>query len=299
MFQSIAFIGLGVMGQSMAKHLSKHTSSLFVHSRTKSKVSQSLLELENVKWFDSIEELMKSQPQVVVTCLGYPTDVRDVYFNKLLPNSQQGMIFIDCTTSEATLAQEIFTKGSKIGVECFDVPVSGGDIGAREARLIAFVGGNEDKLESVKQVLQAFCRNIHYFGASGSGQHAKTSNQIFIATSMIGVVEGLIYAYKAGLNVEKVIEACSGGAAQSFSLTSYGPRILKRDMAPGFYIEHFVKDMKIALESCEKMNLDLPGLKLAKSLYENLVQEGHGKKGTQALILALEKLNNLELKIIK
>jgi 3-hydroxyisobutyrate dehydrogenase-like beta-hydroxyacid dehydrogenase len=213
---------------------------------------------------------------------------------------QAGGVIIDMTTSEPSLAKEIYEKAKEKGAHSLDAPVSGGDIGARNATLTVFGGGDEQVFNAVKPLLATMSKTLNYMGEASSGQHSKMSNQVIIATCMIGVVEGLLYAYRAGLDVEKVLTAVSAGAANSFSLQSYGPRILKRDMAPGFYVEHFVKDLDIALAECKRMNLILPGLTLAKQLYDMLILHGGGKNGTQALILALEKINNFEMgKIIK
>jgi 3-hydroxyisobutyrate dehydrogenase len=205
------------------------------------------------------------------------------------------MIFVDLTTSEPSLAQELAAAGERHDVAVLDAPVSGGDVGAREARLSIMVGGAGDALAAVHPLLATFGKTIVHQGPAGAGQHTKMVNQTIIASTMIGVAEGLVYAYRAGLDPLKVLESVGGGAAASFSLNVLGARMIRRDFEPGFYVEHFIKDMGIALGEAERLRLSLPGLALAKQLYESVRALGYGRKGTQALLLALEHLSNVAL----
>ncbi|KAL9642857.1 hypothetical protein ABK040_015828 [Willaertia magna] len=293
----VGFIGTGVMGSSMCKHLiQKGFSNVTVYSRTKAK-AQPLVEL-GATLVNTPKEVAQNS-DVIISIVGYPSDVRQIYLdeeNGVLKGMQSGGIIIDMTTSEPSLAKEIYEKANKIGVKSLDAPCSGGDVGARNATLTIFVGGEQEVFENTKPLFECIGKTLNYMGGAGMGQHAKMSNQIVIATSMIGVCEGLLYAYRAGLDVVQVLKAISGGAANSFSLTSYGPRILKRDFEPGFYVEHFIKDMDICLREANNMNLVLPGLTLAKTLYDTLRNNGGAKNGTQALIKTLEQLNNVQMK---
>jgi 3-hydroxyisobutyrate dehydrogenase len=297
----LGFIGMGVMGKSMCTHAIekgyKHTT---VFTRTQQK-AQPLIEI-GAKYATTPKEVAQNS-DVVICIVGYPKDVRQVILDPetgVLSGLQPGGVIIDMTTSEPSLAKEIYQKAKEKGVHALDAPVSGGDIGARNATLTVMAGGDEEVFQAVKPLLATMGKALNYMGPAGAGQHTKMSNQILIATCMIGVVEGLLYAYRAGLDVEKVLQAVSAGAANSFSLQSYAPRILKRDFNPGFYVEHFVKDMDIALTECKKMGIILPGLTLAKQLYDMLIAHGGAKNGTQALMIALEKINNIQMeKIIK
>ncbi|MCS7159156.1 MAG: NAD(P)-dependent oxidoreductase, partial [Gemmatales bacterium] len=203
-----------------------------------------------------------------------------------------GMIVVDMTTSEPTLAQEIYQAARVKGVGALDAPVSGGDVGAREARLSIMVGGDREVFEAVKPIFECMGKTIVLQGPAGAGQHTKMVNQILIATTMIGVCEAMLYAYKAGLDPTRVLESVGGGAASSWSLLNYGPRIIQRNFEPGFFVEHFIKDMGIALAEARRMNLPLPGLALAEQLYVALKAQGYGRKGTHALMLALERIAN-------
>jgi 3-hydroxyisobutyrate dehydrogenase len=297
----LGWVGVGVMGVSMAKHcFNAGYTELTIFSRTQSK-AQPLIDL-GAKFVNSPKEVALNS-DVLISMVGFPHDVRQVLLDRetgALAGLNSGSVLIDMTTSEPSLAREIAQVAEEKGVYSLDIPVSGGDIGARNATLTMMIGGDKSAVEAVRPLLQVMGKSINYMGGPGSGQHTKMANQIIICTKMVGVCEGLLYAYKAGLDVEQVFTAVSGGAANSFSLQSYGPRILKRDMQPGFYVEHFVKDLRIALDECTKMNLVLPGLNTAKMLYEMLALNDGAKLGTQALILALEKINNIEMpQIIK
>ncbi|MCM3476244.1 NAD(P)-dependent oxidoreductase [Caldifermentibacillus hisashii] len=278
----VGFIGLGVMGKSMAGHILNGGYPLYVYTRTKEKAAE-LLD-KGAIWAATPKEIAH-QAKYVFTIIGTPNDVEEVYLgeNGLITNGKENTYFIDMTTSSPTLAQRLYEEGKKKGIHVLDAPVSGGDIGAKEARLAIMVGGDQQDFDTVLPLFQLMGKNIAYFGKAGSGQHTKMANQIAIAPTMIGVCESLIYAKKAGLNVQKVVDLISTGAAASFSLSSYAPRILKEDYSPGFFIKHFIKDMTIALNEAEKMNLDLPGLTLAKQMYEKLAKMGEENSGTQAL----------------
>ncbi|MCK7605735.1 NAD(P)-dependent oxidoreductase [Geobacillus stearothermophilus] len=280
--KTIGFIGLGVMGKSMARHLLKAGYPLLVYTRTKEK-AEDLLQ-EGAVWKETVADLAR-EADVVMTMVGYPHDVEQVYFGEggILENARPGTYVIDMTTSTPTLAKSIYEAAKQKGIHALDAPVSGGDIGAREGTLTIMVGGDEDVFLACKPILERLGTNIVRQGGAGAGQHTKMCNQIAIATNMIGVCEAMAYAKRAGLDPFKVLESIAKGAAGSWSLSNLAPRMLSGDFAPGFYIKHFIKDMKIALEEAERMNLPLPGLALAKQLYEELAQAGEENSGTQAL----------------
>ncbi|MCR8969426.1 NAD(P)-dependent oxidoreductase [Facklamia sp. 7083-14-GEN3] len=279
----VGFIGLGVMGQSMAGHILKAGYPLYIYNRTKAKANQ-LVE-EGAIWKDSPEEIAQVC-DIVLTIVGYPEDVEAVYIGEkgLFKGAHPGQVFIDLTTSRPSLAQELTKKGQDLGVIVLDAPVSGGDLGAKAGRLTAMVGGDDAALDKVRPILETFSASIQHHGSAGSGQHAKASNQIMIAGTMTGMVETLRYAKANGLDLEKVIATLTGGAANNWSLANYGPRILKADYSPGFFVKHYIKDLGIALEEAEKANLDLPGTSLAYDLYQELAKVGYENDGTQALI---------------
>lgn len=280
--KTIGFIGLGVMGKSMARHLLKAGYPLLVYTRTKEK-AEDLLQ-EGAVWKETVADLAR-EADVVITMVGYPHDVEQVYFGEggILENARPGTYVIDMTTSTPTLAKSIYEAAKQKGIHALDAPVSGGDIGAREGTLTIMVGGDEDVFLACKPILERLGTNIVRQGGAGAGQHTKMCNQIAIATNMIGVCEAMAYAKRAGLDPFKVLESIAKGAAGSWSLSNLAPRMLSGDFAPGFYIKHFIKDMKIALEEAERMNLPLPGLALAKQMYEELAQAGEENSGTQAL----------------
>ena len=279
----IGFIGLGVMGKSMARRLLKAGYPLFVYTRTKEKASDLLQ--EGAVWKDSPKEVAEAA-DIVITMVGYPEDVRAVYLGGegLIPNGRAGQFFIDMTTSSPALAQRLFAEGKKRGIHLLDAPVSGGDIGAKNGTLAIMVGGEEEAFREMLPVFETLGKRIEHMGGAGSGQHAKLANQIAIASNMVGLCETLVYAKHAGLPMEKALSVISAGAAGSWSLANLAPRILAGDYSPGFFIKHFIKDMKIALEEAEKMGLALPGLALAKRLYGALAERGEENSGTQALI---------------
>lgn len=281
--ETIGFIGLGIMGKSMAGHILRAGYPLVVYNRTKKKADE--LVAKGANWADSPAEVA-AQSDIVLTIVGFPEDVEEVYLGKkgLFTRGKAGSVYIDLTTSSPTLAQKLAEIGMEKGIHVLDAPVSGGDIGAKNATLAIMVGGEKAAYEKVLPILQLLGKKITYMGPAGAGQHTKMANQIAIATNMIGVCESLVYAKKAGLDVQKVFDTISTGAAKSFSLSSYGPRIIKGDYSPGFFIKHFIKDMRIALNEAEKMGIEFPGLALAKEMYEKLAKEGEENSGTQALI---------------
>lgn len=278
----IGFIGTGVMGASMARNLQKHGYELSIYTRTKAK-AESLL-AEGMQWQASPAALAKTV-DIVITMVGYPQDVEQVYLgeNGVLSTKVGGAV-IDMTTSSPRLAKKIYEAAKAKGIAALDAPVSGGDVGAKTGRLAIMVGGDADAFQSLLPVFSAMGETIQRFGAAGSGQHAKMCNQIAIASNMMGVAECLAYADKAGLNANALLGVITKGAAGSWSLANLAPRMVAGDMKPGFYIKHFIKDMRIALEEAEAMNLDLPGLALAKKLYDQLANKGMENLGTQALL---------------
>lgn len=278
----IGFIGTGVMGKSMAGHLLKAGYPLIVYTRTKDKAAP-LLE-NGAKWAATPREVAE-KASVIFTIVGYPADVEEIYLGEsgLIPNGTSESYLIDMTTSAPSLAVKIYEEAKRKGIHALDAPVSGGDIGARDAKLSIMVGGDREDFDAVEPLLSHLGSNIVYQGEAGAGQHTKMSNQIAIASNMIGVCEAIIYAEKAGLDPETVLKSISTGAAGSFSLSNLVPRMLKGDFEPGFYIKHFIKDMKIALDEADRMGVELPGLALAKSLYDRLAAGGEENSGTQAL----------------
>ncbi|MBF8417731.1 NAD(P)-dependent oxidoreductase [Heyndrickxia coagulans] len=281
--EKIGFIGLGVMGRNMAQNLRNAGYPLFVYNRTKEKADPLLK--AGAEWCSTPAETV-AKSDIVITMVGYPHDVEEVYFgeNGLLGAAKEGTILIDMTTSTPTLAKKIYEAAKARQVKALDAPVSGGDIGAQKGNLTIMAGGDKSVFEEVKPVFHVLGENIVLQGGPGSGQHTKMCNQIAIASNMIGVTESVVYAQKAGLDPEKVLKSISAGAAGSWSMSNLVPRMLAGDYSPGFFIKHFIKDMKIALDEAEKMGLDLPGLALSKKLYEELAAKGEENSGTQALI---------------
>jgi len=289
----IGWIGTGVMGASMCGHLLDRGHPIAVFNRTRER-ARPLVERGAV-WADS-PRAVAERSDVVFTMVGYPRDVREVVLGGegALRGAARGSILVDMTTSEPSLAREIAEAAQARGVAALDAPVSGGDVGAREARLSIMVGGEPAVFERVRPLLGCLGTTIVLQGAAGSGQHTKMVNQILIATGMIGVCEALLYGFRAGLDLHTVLGSVSGGAAGSWSLTRYAPRILAGDFAAGFFVEHFVKDMGIALGEARRMRLALPGLALAEQLYLALEAQGGSRQGIQALQLALARLSNLD-----
>jgi 3-hydroxyisobutyrate dehydrogenase len=289
----IGWIGTGVMGASMCGHLLEAGHQATVHNRTREK-AEALLE-RGAAWADT-PAAAATAADVVFTIVSYPHDVRSVILGPegVLAGTREGATIVDMTTSEPSLAEEIYEAARAKGVAAIDAPVSGGDVGARNATLSIMVGGDEDAVERVRPLFEAMGKTIVRQGGPGAGQHTKMVNQILIATGMIGVCEALLYGYRVGLGLETVLESVAGGAAGSWSLSNYGPRMLAGNFDPGFMVEHFVKDMGIALAEARRMNLSLPGLALAEQLYVALIAQGHGRKGTHSLLLALASLSDVD-----
>ncbi|HTU23330.1 MAG TPA: NAD(P)-dependent oxidoreductase [Gemmataceae bacterium] len=289
----IGWIGTGVMGRWMCHHLvSKgYSATVYTRSRDKAKV---LLDA-GAAWADS-PKAVAERSDVVFAIVGFPTDVREVFLGSqgALAGSKTGNVLVDMTTSEPSLAREIHQAAKAKGVASVDAPVSGGDVGAKEARLSIMVGGDSEVVEAIHPLLECMGKTIVHQGPAGAGQHTKMVNQILIATNMIGVCEALLYGYKAGLDLKTVLQSVGGGAAASWSLNNLGPRIMDRNFEPGFFVEHFIKDMGIALEEAKRMHLSLPGLALAHQLYLAVQAQGYAKKGTHALMLALEHLSGIQ-----
>ncbi|XP_019424157.1 PREDICTED: probable 3-hydroxyisobutyrate dehydrogenase-like 1, mitochondrial [Lupinus angustifolius] len=290
----LGWIGTGVMGQSMCAHLIRAGYTLTVFNRTPSK-AQPLLDLGAHQAHSP--QALASQSDVVFSIVGYPSDVRSVLLDPtsgVLSGLLPGGILVDMTTSEPSLAVEIAAAAAEKNCHSVDAPVSGGDRGAKNGTLAIFAGGDKDTVHRLEPLFSLLGK-VNYMGGSGKGQFAKLANQITIASTMVGLVEGMVYAHKAGLDVGLWLDAISTGAAGSKSLDLYGQRILKRDLDPGFYVNHFVKDLGICLKECQNMGIALPGLALAQQLYVSLKAHGEGNLGTQALILVLERLNNVSL----
>jgi 3-hydroxyisobutyrate dehydrogenase len=278
----IGFIGTGVMGKSMALNLIKKGYSLVVHNRTKSKAIG--LIQQGAVWKDSIIDIAK-ECNVIITIIGYPKDVEEVYLGEsgIIKNAKEGTYLIDMTTSTPSLAKRIYQEATLRKIYAIDAPVSGGDVGAREGRLAIMAGADREVFEAVKPIFSAMGKNIVLQGEAGLGQYAKMCNQIAIAGTMIGVCEALACGKKAGLDLNTLIKTIETGAAGSWSLSNYGPRIVNDDFSPGFFVKHFLKDLNIALESAKEMGVDIPGTGLAKRLYEKLAEMGEELKGIQAL----------------
>ncbi|AQQ53867.1 NAD(P)-dependent oxidoreductase [Planococcus lenghuensis] len=279
----IAFIGTGVMGNSIVRHLLQAGHKVTIHTRTRIK-AENLIK-EGAAWADTSGQAVK-EAETVFTMVGYPEDVEEVYFSDLgiLRHAKEGAALIDLTTSQPLLAQRIAEEAKNRGMHAMDAPVSGGDIGARNGTLSIMIGGEKSEFDRLYPVFELFGGNIVYQGPAGAGQHTKMCNQITIASTMIGVCESLVYARKAGLDPETVLRSISTGAAGSWSLSNLVPRMIEEDFQPGFYIKHFIKDMKIAADEAERLGLKLPGLRLSLSMYEELAEKGYSENGTQALI---------------
>jgi 3-hydroxyisobutyrate dehydrogenase len=289
----IGWIGTGVMGRSMCGHLIKAGYKTILFTRTKSKASD-LLE-KGAAWAASPREVAEAS-DVVISIVGFPHDVRQVLLAEdgALAGSKPGNILVDMTTSEPSLAVEIAEKAAKRTVMSIDAPVSGGDVGARNASLSIMIGGDQNTVAALEPIWKCMGSKWVYQGGPGAGQHTKMVNQILIATTMIGVCEALLYGFKAGLNLEKVLESVASGAAGSWSLSNYGPRIMAGNFDPGFFVAHFIKDMGIALDEARRMGLALPGLALAEQLYLSVAAQDHAHKGTHSLMLALAQMSGVD-----
>jgi 3-hydroxyisobutyrate dehydrogenase len=289
----IGWIGTGVMGSSMCANLLRAGFSATVYNRTRAKAEKLLA--QGARWADSPRQVAE-QSDVIFSIVGYPADVREVILggDGALAGCPSGAILVDMTTSEPALAVEICESASRRNLHAVDAPVSGGDIGAKEARLSIMIGGEKEVAEALGPLFQTMGKTIVYQGPAGSGQHTKMVNQILITTNMIGVCEALLYGYKAGLDLETVMQSVSSGAAGSWSLSNLGARMIAGNFEPGFFVEHFLKDMNIALAESRRMKLALPGLALAEQLYRAVEAQGYGRKGTQALLLALADLSRVD-----
>ena len=294
----IGWIGTGVMGASMCMRLVKAGYRTTVYTRTRKK-ADGLIEA-GAAWAKSPEDAA-SKSDVIFTIVGFPHDVREVYFgrNGIFEGLRKGSILVDMTTTEPSLAGEIYRAAKKAGASAMDAPVSGGDIGAREGKLSIMAGGDRKTFDAVMPLFGLMGKNIVYQGGAGAGQHTKMCNQIMAASLMIGMCETLLYACKSGLDPETMLMSVGRGAAACWMLDNLAPRILKRDFSPGFYVEHFIKDMGIALNEADRMNLVLPGLSLVRQLYVAARAQGLGRKGTQALLLALESMSGIQSTIKK
>jgi 3-hydroxyisobutyrate dehydrogenase len=281
------------MGAPMAGHLLAAGYEVDVFNRTRERTAD--LIGSGARWRDSPRELA-AQSEVVFLMLGYPSDVRNTVLGEggVLHAMKPGSLLIDMTTSEPSLAVKIQAAAAAQGVEALDAPVSGGDVGARNATLVIMVGGSVEAFDRALPLFEALGQTIRHLGPPGAGQHTKMVNQVAIASGMIGLCEALLYADRAGLDVENTIDTIKGGAAGSWSLSNYGPRIVRGDFDPGFRIDHFIKDLGIALAEARRMNLSLPGTAVAEQLYVAARSQGLGQKGTQALSLALARLSGSE-----
>ena len=289
----IGWIGTGVMGSSMVGHLLAAGYSATVYNRSQSKAEPLLA--KGAKWADTPKALAQ-QSDVIFSIVGFPADVREVLLGEegALAGAAAGAILVDMTTSEPSLAQEVAAAAKAKGVYSVDAPVSGGDIGAKNAALSIMIGGDKDVVEALHPAFSVMGKTIVHQGPSGAGQHTKMANQILIATGMIGVCEALLYGYKAGLDLPTVLQSVGPGAAGSWSLSNLGPRIMNNNFDPGFFVEHFIKDMGIALSESKKMGLSLPGLALAEQLYLSVKAKGWGRNGTHALMLALGEMSGID-----
>jgi 3-hydroxyisobutyrate dehydrogenase len=289
----IGWIGTGLMGSPMVKHLLHAGYKVSVHNRSKEKAAE-LLDL-GCTWYDNPAALA-ANTGVIVTIIGSPKDVEECYFGAegIFAELKAGSTLIDMTTTKPSLAIKIAERATAGGSEFIDAPVSGGQLGAINGNLSIMIGGKEEVVTAMYPLFEAFGKNIVYQGAAGAGQHTKMCNQITIAGTLIGVCEGLIYGLKAGLNMDTLLESISKGAAGCWSLDVLAPKIVKGDYSPGFSVDNFVKDLSIALEEAEAMKLSLPGLALVKQLYITIQGMGRGSSGNQALYLALEKLSNMD-----
>jgi 3-hydroxyisobutyrate dehydrogenase len=289
----VGWVGTGVMGRWMCQHLMSKGYKATVYNRSKDKAAP-LLEA-GAAWAATPREVAE-RSDVVFAIVGFPPDVREVFLGPqgALAGSKAGVVLVDMTTSEPALAREIYEAARAKSVAAVDAPVSGGDVGARNAALSIMVGGDREAVEAVTPLFECMGKTIVHQGPAGAGQHTKLVNQILISGTMVGVCEALLYGHKAGLDMNTVLKSVGSGAAGSKALEVLAPRMLKGDFEPGFFVEHFIKDMGIALAEAERMRIALPGLALVKQLYEAVRAQGYGRKGTQALLLALEHLSGVK-----
>ncbi|HIA18036.1 MAG: NAD(P)-dependent oxidoreductase [Pirellulaceae bacterium] len=291
----IGWIGTGVMGSSMCGHLMTAGFSATVYNRSREKADE--LVAQGAQWADS-PRAVAEQSDIIFTIVGFPADVRTVVLGEdgCLAGGEAGNVLVDMTTSEPSLAVEIAEAAEAKGMHSVDAPVSGGDVGAKEARLSIMIGGDKDVVDALQPCWQAMGKTIVHQGGPGAGQHTKMVNQTLIATNMIGVCEALLYGHQAGLDLPTVMESVASGAAGSWSLSNLGTRIIDNNFDPGFFVEHFIKDMGIALDEAKRMGLSLPGLALAHQLYLALQAQGHGRDGTHALELSLAQMAGVDWK---
>jgi 3-hydroxyisobutyrate dehydrogenase len=288
----IGWIGTGVMGSSMCGHLLTAGYRVTIHSRTRAK-AQSLLD-RDAQWAES-PHAVAAESDILFTMVGFPQDVRQVYFatDGILSGAGTGTILVDMTTTQPSLSRDIAAAASAKDLSAIDAPVSGGDVGAKNAALSIMIGGDTKSVQAVMPLFELLGKKIVHQGGPGTGQHAKLCNQIVIAGTMVGVCESLIYGCKAGLDLNRMLDSIRGGAAACWTLDHLAPRILQRNFDPGFFVEHFIKDMGLALEESKRMGLVLPGLSLVHQLYQTVQTLGHGRSGTHALMLALEELAHI------
>lgn len=289
----IGWIGTGVMGSSMCGHLINAGYAATVYSRTKSKADG--LIGKGAAWAATPKALAE-QSDVIFSIVGFPSDVREVMLggDGALAGSKAGNILVDMTTSEPSLAVEIHNAAKARGVQSVDAPVSGGDVGAKNAALSIMIGGEKEAVDALQPLFAAMGKTIIHQGGPGAGQHTKMANQILIATNMIGVCESLLYGFKAGLDLATMLQSVGPGAAGSWSLNNLGPRMMANNFDPGFFVEHFIKDMGIALAEAKRMGLSLPGLALGEQLYLSVKAKGWGRNGTHALMLALSEMSGID-----
>jgi 3-hydroxyisobutyrate dehydrogenase len=289
---TIGWIGTGVMGAAMCGHILGAGYRVVLHTRSKDKAADLLN--RGAQWAAS-PQAVAAASDVVVTMVGFPSEVRDVYCGPigLLRGVKPRTTLIDMTTTSPSLSCEIAEQASRLSCSAIDAPVSGGDIGAKNAALSIMIGGETQAVQTVMPLFERLGQRIVHHGEAGNGQHAKLCNQIVIAGTMVGVCESLIYGYRAGLDLHRLLHSISGGAAACWTLDYLAPRMLERNFEPGFFVDHFVKDMEIAIEESRRMNLTLPGLSLVHELYRSVVALGHGRSGTHALIMALERLSRI------
>jgi len=289
----VGWIGTGVMGLSMCGHLQAKGHPITVYSRTSSK-AQPLLD-KGAVWADTPAGVAAAS-DVIFTIVSLPSDVRAVYLedNGILSAVKRGATTVDMTTTEPSLSRQIYDAAKAKGVAAIDAPVSGGDLGARNATLSIMVGGDKDAVEKVMPLFQAMGKNIVHQGGPGNGQHTKMCNQIVLAGTIIGVCESLLYGFKAGLDLDTMLTSITKGAAQCWILDNLAPKMVQRNFDPGFFVEHFEKDLGIALDECKRMGLAMPGLGLVRQFYVALKSQGHGRKGYHALLLTLEQLSAIQ-----
>jgi 3-hydroxyisobutyrate dehydrogenase len=292
---TIGWIGTGVMGSSMCGHVLQAGYRVTLHSRTKAK-AQPLLDL-GATWAEN-PRAVAADSDLLFTMVGFPQDVRAVYFGEtgILAGAQPGTVLVDMTTTDPALSREIAERATAKGLSAIDAPVSGGDVGARNATLSIMVGGDRKAVQGVMPLFELLGKKIVHQGGPGTGQQAKLCNQIVIAGTMVGVCESVLFGYKAGLDLNRMLDSIRGGAAACWTLDHLAPRILQRNFDPGFFVEHFVKDMGLALEESKRMGLVLPGLTLVHQLYQTVQTLGHGRSGTHALMLALEALAQIHVR---